>query len=79
MSTVGAADRGTTFEQDLARLEEIVRELESGSLALEDAFRRFEEGVRLSRACRARLESIEGRVAELLDSGEERSLPAGPP
>lgn len=71
--TTAPADSGT-FEGDLERLETIIDELERGELPLEDAFARFEEGVRLSKACRARLDRIEGRVAELLDSGEARTI-----
>lgn len=62
------------FEDALRDLEEAVRTLESGDLPLEDAFKRFEDGVRLSKLCRERLDGLEARVAELLDSGETRSL-----
>lgn len=72
--TLTEDDAGTSFEEDLERLESLVRDLEGGELALEDAFRSFEEGVRLARACRSRLERIEGRVAELLDDGGTRTL-----
>lgn len=68
------ADEAGSFEGDLERLESIIGELERGDLPLEDAFARFEEGVRLSKSCRARLDRIEGRVAELLDSGATKSL-----
>lgn len=64
-----------TFEEGLERLETIVADLESGELALEDAFDEFEEGVALARDLRERLETVEARVQELLDDGtlEDRS------
>jgi len=54
------------FETALARLEEIVTELESGELALEQSLKLFEEGVKLARICNARLEEAERKVEVLL-------------
>ena len=56
------------FEEALARLEEIVRKLESGNMSLEDSLKAFEEGVRLSRICSERLDEAERRV-EILVNG----------
>jgi exodeoxyribonuclease VII small subunit len=54
------------FEKSLARLEEVVRRLESPQLSLDDAMKLFEEGVGLSRECQKQLEDAEGRVEILL-------------
>jgi exodeoxyribonuclease VII small subunit len=54
------------FEATLARLEEIVRSLESGELGLEQSLKLFEEGVKLARVCNARLEEAERKVEVLL-------------
>jgi exodeoxyribonuclease VII small subunit len=54
------------FEAALARLEEIVKELESGDLPLEQSLKLFEEGIKLSRICNKRLEDAERRVEILL-------------
>jgi exodeoxyribonuclease VII small subunit len=54
------------FEQSLARLEEIVRKLESANLPLDDAMKFFEEGMQLSRDCQKQLEQAEARVEILL-------------
>ena len=54
------------FEAALSRLEEIVSELESGELALEQSLKLFEEGVKLARICNARLEEAERKVEILL-------------
>jgi exodeoxyribonuclease VII small subunit len=56
----------TTFEQALARLEQIVQRLEKGELPLEESLRLYEEGVRLSRLCHGKLEEAEGRIEVLL-------------
>ena len=55
-----------SFEQGLERLEAIVEELEKGDLALEKSLDLFEEGMKLSAACRKKLEEAENRVEILL-------------
>lgn len=54
------------FEQSLARLEEIVRKMESANLPLDEAMKLFEEGMQLSRDCQKQLEQAEARVEILL-------------
>jgi exodeoxyribonuclease VII small subunit len=54
------------FEASLARLEEIVKQLETGDLPLEQSLKLFEEGIKLSRLCHKRLEEAERRVEILL-------------
>jgi exodeoxyribonuclease VII small subunit len=56
------------FEAALARLEEIVKELETGDLPLEQSLKLFEEGIKLSRLCNKRLEDAERKVEILLKS-----------
>jgi exodeoxyribonuclease VII small subunit len=58
------------FERSLARLEEVVRRLESPQLALDEAMKLFEEGVQLSRECQKQLEEAEGRVEILLKKAD---------
>jgi exodeoxyribonuclease VII small subunit len=58
------------FERSLARLEEVVRRLESPQLSLDDAMKLFEEGVALSRECQKQLEEAEGRVEILLKQAD---------
>lgn len=58
------------FERSLARLEEVVRKLESPQLSLDDAMKLFEEGVGLSRECQRQLEEAEGRVEILLKKAD---------
>lgn len=56
-----------TFEQSLARLEEVVARLEGGDLPLDEALERYEEGVRLVSRCRADLERAELKVKRLVE------------
>lgn len=55
-----------TFESALSRLEEIVSRLEAGEVALEEAMSLYEEGVRLSAFCEAKLTTAEKRMDEIL-------------
>jgi len=65
------------FEAALKRLEEIVKKLESGDLALDSALELFEEGIKLSRFCHTTLGQAERRVEILLknESGQVRPVP----
>ncbi len=57
-----------SFDDGLNRLEALVQQLESGSLSLEDALARFEEGVQLSQALQKQLAEAQRRV-EVLKAG----------
>ena len=50
------------FEQALAELDSILRELEDGTTTLEDALARYERGVALLRLCYAQLRDAEQKV-----------------
>jgi exodeoxyribonuclease VII small subunit len=65
------------FETALKRLEEIVRKLETGESSLDSSLQLFEEGIKLSRFCHAKLEEAERRVEILLKngSGQMRTVP----
>ena len=51
-----------TFEAAMARLEEILRALESGGESLDSSLKLYEEGVALIRSCSSLLESAEQSV-----------------
>lgn len=57
-----------SFDDGLDRLEALVQQLESGSLSLEEALARFEEGVQLSQALQKQLADAQRRV-EVLKAG----------
>ena len=54
------------FEKAMGRLEEIVQGLEKGDLSLEDSLKIFEEGIRLSQVCMAKLDEAEKKVEILM-------------
>ncbi len=58
-----------TFEAALARLEEIVGSLESGTAALDDSLALFEEGVALVRLCNGKLDGAQQRIKIVTEEG----------
>ena len=63
-----------TFESALSDLENHVRKLDSGDLALEDSLATFEAGVRLVRECSELLDDAEQRVSELTETPAEEEV-----
>ncbi len=66
-----------TFEDSLKQLEKIVDHLERGDLPLEESIRLFEDGVRLSSACKQELDAAEGKV-QILMKERDGSMRAEP-
>lgn len=56
----------STFEESLKKLEEIVKELESGEVMLDDAVNKFTEAMKLSKTCNDKLKSAEDNVNKIL-------------
>ncbi|MBQ9460263.1 MAG: exodeoxyribonuclease VII small subunit [Oscillospiraceae bacterium] len=54
-----------TFEESIARLEEIVGALEKGDVQLADSLKLFEEGTKLAGACEKMLDEAEQKVIKL--------------
>lgn len=52
-----------TFETAMARLDQILRDMESDTLPLEDLIVLYEEGTKLTKVCKERLESAEQKIA----------------
>jgi exodeoxyribonuclease VII small subunit len=63
-----AAAKKINLEKSLADLEELVEELESGDLPLEQAMKKFEEGIKLTRGCQTVLKEAEQKVQILMRS-----------
>jgi exodeoxyribonuclease VII small subunit len=54
------------FEDALKKLEKIVDDLEKGQLTLDEALKKYQEGVELSRVCAQRLESAKKKIDVLV-------------
>jgi len=75
-----AAVESLTFEQALDELDELVRRMESGELALEESICAYRRGALLAQHCQSRLASAEQEICKLdgeilgpLDSSELRA------
>ena len=58
------------FEDALKKLEKIVSDLEDGDLPLDEALERYEEGIKLSKACAKKLEVAKKKVEILLKNDD---------
>ena len=55
-----------TFEENMHRLEQIVRAMERGDVALEESLKLFQEGTELVRSCGKLLDEAELQVNKIL-------------
>ena len=69
-----SATKKFNVEKSLAELEALVDELESGDLPLENAMKKFEAGIKLTRGCQAALKEAEQKVEILLKSAGDEAL-----
>ncbi len=54
------------FEEALKRLEKIVEDLENGDLSLDEAMKKYQEGIELSRVCTQRLDNAKKKIDVLV-------------
>jgi exodeoxyribonuclease VII small subunit len=70
--TVEEADLGdVTFEDAFAELEQLVRQLDEGNLALDEAVSLYERAQTLARYCQQCLDQAELRVTQLESEASE--------
>ena len=67
-------EKKKTFEQAMARLEEIVALLERGEAPLEDSLKLFEEGTALMKQCSTLLDKAEQKVTKLTGGPDGRPV-----
>ena len=63
-------EKNHSFEQNMARLEQIVRAMERGDVALEESLKLFQEGTELVRKCTELLDNAKLQV-QLVMSGHD--------
>ena len=59
------------FEEAMEKLEKISTELEDGKWTLDESVEKFEEGMKLSKACNDILEKAEKKITMLVRDGED--------
>jgi len=55
-----------TYEQALKALEDVVRRLESGDVALDESITLYERGEKLRAHCQARLDAAQARIEKIV-------------
>ena len=72
-----AAKKKQTFEERLLQVEALISDMESGALPLEDALKRYEEGMAALAALEKELQSAQQRLTVLRRAadGTEEELP----
>ena len=55
-----------SFEQALIALEEVVQQLESGSVPLDQSITLYERGEKLRKLCQARLDDAQARIEKIV-------------
>ena len=59
------------FEENIKKLESIVRELESGNVALDDAMEKFNEAFKISKECDTKLKEVSDSLNKILNKDGE--------
>lgn len=67
-----------SFEQALEKLENIVLQLESGQIKLEDAVKVYEEGNQLKKICEEKLKNAQMKVEKLLLDKQGKPISSEP-
>ena len=63
-------EQNKSFEQNMVRLEQIVRAMERGDVALEESLKLFQEGTELVRACGKLLDDAQLQVKKLMTAAD---------
>lgn len=61
-----------SFEDALRALEQVVRQLESGDIPLDESISLYARGEELRKACQARLDSAQARIEKIVQDAEGR-------
>ena len=66
--------KNQSFEQNMARLEQIVRAMERGDVALEESLKLFQEGTELVRCCNRLLDDAQLQVKKIMTAPDGSPL-----
>jgi exodeoxyribonuclease VII small subunit len=55
-----------SFEKAFDSLEKTVEELESGGFSLDEALKKYEEGIKMARLCQAKLDKAKAKIETLI-------------
>lgn len=58
-----------TIEENFARIEKTIEQLESEEISLEEAFSVYSEGMKLLKLCNDQIDKVEKKVMKLTEEG----------
>lgn len=64
------AKKSVTFEESMARLEQIVRTMEQGNAPLEESLKLFTEGTKLVESCSKMLDEAELKIQKVMTAAD---------
>lgn len=64
------AKKNATFEESMARLEQIVRTMEQGNAPLEESLKLFTEGTKLVESCTKMLDEAELQIKKVMTAAD---------
>ena len=67
-------EKNQSFEQNMIRLEQIVRAMERGDVALEESLKLFQEGTELVRSCSKLLDEAQLQVKKIMTAPDGRPV-----
>ncbi len=67
-------DRNMSLDETFAMLDEMLDELESAEISLEESFRVYKEGMGLLKKCNDTIDGVEKKVLKLNENGELEEL-----
>ena len=65
------SNKGISFETSMLSLERVIEKLESGSTSLDEMVQLYEEGIKLTHACKSKLAAAEERITTLVNEKNE--------
>lgn len=68
--TEKAAEENISLEESFEKLDQILNELESAEISLEESFRVYKEGMGLLKKCNDTIDDVEKKVLKLNENGE---------
>ena len=61
-----AKEKELNFEENLEKLEELVKDLENGNVPLDDAINKYQEAMKIAKVCDEKLKSAEEAITKIV-------------
>ena len=65
------SNKEISFEASMLSLEKVIEKLESGATSLDEMVQLYEEGIKLTHACKSKLAAAEKRITTLVNEKNE--------